>query len=138
MLSALRRWWKGEEQKELLEKPRSTRPRIVVFDSLFLKDCYSFLTLEREDESLVYATGILAKGVAIPQKLIPIKLAERSDTHAKADPASSHQALLALDATGHALLAVCHTHPWYGPGAVFASSMAFGTFASSGWGLGLV
>jgi len=127
MFESLRQWWTGSKPKIEPAKLAPRPPRIFLFDSLFLKDCHAMLTAEKRQESLVYATGILSKGVAIPQKLIPLLLAERSGVHAKADPASSHQALVSLEETGHALLAVLHTHPWNGPAAAFGSAIDFAT-----------
>lgn len=127
MFSALRRWWKGEKPKGPSNQGSPRPPRIFVLDSLFLKDCHAFLTREQRIESLVYATGILSKGIAIPHRLVPVGLSDRSAVHAKADPWSSHKALMALDEAGHALLGVFHTHPWKGSHAVFPSSTDIAT-----------
>ncbi len=92
-----------------------------VMSSVFLQDCVDQLTQNTRAESMVYVTGVRVGPYAMVSRMLPVKLDERTPVFASADPAASHQLLVALQERDHKLLAVFHSHIGNGPGAICPS-----------------
>jgi len=94
-----------------------------LMDSQFLLEAFRFVT-RCNDEELVYVTGPEGEeDVFALSRLVPVRLAQRSLAHAKAELGSQLQVLTKLDEDGYRLLACFHSHPGRGQEATTPSSV---------------
>jgi proteasome lid subunit RPN8/RPN11 len=84
----------------------------------FLSRSQAYLTSHPDgDERLHLVTGIqVAKRSRTLDHLIPVAQASQSATHAQADQQALLTVLAEMDAWGHTITALCHSHPGAGAG----------------------
>lgn len=106
----------------IISEPVSAK-RIYIVSSLFLQDCYKYVTQKTNTEILVYITGIEHENLFVLTRIIGFKMDKQSAVYARGEINSTHNALINLDESGHKLLAVFHNHVANGVSATFPSSI---------------
>jgi hypothetical protein len=99
-------------------------------DAEFLIQAFAHLTKGRF-EDIAYVTGPEADDdVLVLSRLVPLKLAQRSHSHARADLGDQLRVLTCLEEEGQRLLACIHSHPGIGPDGTSPSGFDIQTQAN--------
>jgi proteasome lid subunit RPN8/RPN11 len=107
-----------------LVRDRSNRGQTVplyIVSSLFLAESFRYLVRDPA-EDMHFVTGCELGPVRVLERLVDFDKAERTTVRVAGKPASTHQALIGLEAKGHRLTAWMHSHPGLGAGATRPSS----------------
>jgi proteasome lid subunit RPN8/RPN11 len=105
-------------------RDRGTRGQTVplyIVSSLFLAESFRYLVKDPA-EDMHFVTGCELGPVRVLERLVDFDKAERTAVRVSGNPASTHQALIGLEAKGHRLTAWMHSHPGVGAGATRPSS----------------
>jgi hypothetical protein len=91
----------------------------------FLTECYTFLTADTEGrERLHLVTGVqIDSNRYTLDQMQRVAMSEQSATGARAEQHAFTRALIDLTESGHALHAIFHSHPEYGPQATYPSAI---------------
>jgi hypothetical protein len=106
-----------------LVRDRGSRARVPLYivSSLFLAESFRYLVKDPA-EDMHFVTGCELGPVRVLERLVDFDKAERTAVRVSGNPASTHQALIGLEAKGHRLTAWMHSHPGTGAGATCPSS----------------
>jgi proteasome lid subunit RPN8/RPN11 len=97
------------------------RTPLYIVSSLFLLESFRYLVKDPA-EDMHFVTGCELGPVRVLERLVDFDKAERTAVRVAGKPASTHQALIGLEAKGHRLTAWMHSHPGMGAGATRPSS----------------
>ena len=106
----------GSETADVVAIPEEDVEPTFVCNSLFLKDCFHYLT-KTEDEGLHLVTGCAFDNLRSLERIVPLNLSEQSVGGANAENASLVDALIQIHDHGLLPLAYFHSHPGYGASA---------------------
>jgi proteasome lid subunit RPN8/RPN11 len=94
------------------QKTTVTGPLMYVTSSLFLWECYQYLTSMGENEVMHFVTGINLGPIRIIDNMQKVAMNVQSPVHVEADLDSTFEVLINLDEHfGHMLHAYFHSHP---------------------------
>jgi hypothetical protein len=110
----------GSETPDVVEVPEEDVEPTFVCNSLFLEDCFHYLT-KTEDEGLHLVTGCAFDNVRSLERIVPLNLTEQSVGGANAEDASLAEQLIQIHDHGLLPLAYFHSHPGNGASATYPS-----------------
>ncbi|MCK5595249.1 hypothetical protein KAI19_03645 [bacterium] len=96
-----------------------------VLSSMFLRDSYNFLNVDKRIESLHFLTGPQVGNIVIPDRIVDFEKEIQSPVFAKGKSDSVQKALIELAKYGYKLHGCFHIHPGTGASATIPSHIDF-------------
>ena len=107
---------------DLLPSTAQTAKQVFVISSMFLKDSYNFLNIDKRIESLHFLTGPRLGNINVLDRIVDFEKEMQSPVFAKGKSDSVSEVLIELARHEHKLHGCFHIHPGNGAAATLPST----------------
>lgn len=115
----------GKIFKSLTDLPPTTQTdkQVFVVSSMFLRDSYNLLNIDKRVESLHFITGPRLGNVSVLDRIVNFEKERQTPVFAKGSSDSVSEVLIELARHEHKLHGCFHVHPGNGEGSTMPSSI---------------
>ncbi len=112
----------GKLLTDLFPSSKQTDKQVFVVSSMFLRDSYNLLNIDKRIESLHFLTGPCIGNVSVLDRIVDFEKEVQTSVFAKGKSDSVSKVLIELARYEHKLHGCFHVHPGNGAGATLPSS----------------